>query len=608
MASASVHVDSEARSVEVTQWEWLAAGPRHGTSASGVRFLSHLSIPLGFLLDPLAAVMLLVITGVGFLIHVYASKYMEHEEGYWRFFTYLNLFVAMMLVLVLGSSYALMFVGWEGVGLCSYLLIGFYYRQEVPPTAGMKAFLVNRIGDMGFLLGMLLLLLTFGGLRYSEVLPRAVAAPGYAGSGLALAIAALLFVGAMGKSAQFPLHVWLPDAMAGPTPVSALIHAATMVTAGVYLVIRSNVLFQAAPGVSAAVAIVGLVTALFAASTALVQTDLKKVLAYSTVSQLGFMFIAVGVGAYSAGLFHLVTHAFFKALLFLGAGSVSHAMSGELDLRRMGGLRDVLPQTRKVMLIATIAISGIPVLSGFWSKDEILLGVVTSTLPPGLRWMIWAGALSAALMTAFYMFRLYFLTFAGAPRWSEGVHPHESPPAMVVPLWVLAALSVVGGVLGLARWTGLPNLLHLALEPVVYQGALVAGRTELSVAGELALALVAVLVALAGWALSRSFYAAPSSRPAELAASWPHAYRFLRGKWWIDEVAGALVVRPAIALSELSAGFDRRVVDLGVELTGLGAALTGEVLRGLTSGRVRTYALGVLAGAAGVAAWLLLRT
>ena len=609
-AGSGVVVNEAGRSAEITLWDWMPLGQRHGAAPSteGARFITDFSIPFGLLVDPLSAIMLLVITGVGFLIHLYASEYMSHEGGYWRFFAYLNLFVAMMLVLVLGSSFPVMFVGWEGVGLCSYLLIGFYYDQEVPPAAGLKAFLTNRIGDMGFILGMLLLACTFGSLRFAEVLPRVAGATSFAGTGLACAIAALLFVGAMGKSAQFPLHVWLPDAMAGPTPVSALIHAATMVTAGVYLVIRANVIFQAAPQVSAAVAIVGLVTALVAASIALVQNDLKKVLAYSTVSQLGFMFIAVGVGAYAAGLFHLVTHAFFKALLFLGAGSVSHAMGGELDMRKMGALAKELPHTRRVMAVATFAIAGLPILgAGFWSKDEILAGVMSSTLPQAARIAIWGLALAAAFMTAFYMYRLYYMTFAGERRWSPGVHPHESPPLMIGPLYVLAALSVAGGALGFGAWTHLPNVMHHVLEPVVHPGALIEHRQHLSAGFEIVLVLAAIAVALGGWALSRSWYAKGSESPGRWAAAHPKLRSVLRGKWWMDEVLGALFVRPAVQMARMAASFDRKVIDLGVEMTGLSAVLSGEAFRGLTSGRVRTYALAVLAGAAGLAAWLVLR-
>ena len=606
-AGDDVVVHEAAQAAEVTLWEWLPMGERRGVGPEDQRFLANLSVPVSFWLDPLSAVMLLVVTGVGFLIHLFAVGYMWEDGSLWRFFAYLNLFVSMMLVLVSGASFLLMFVGWEGVGLCSYLLIGYYYRQDVPAAAGMKAFLVNRVGDLGFVVGMLLMLLTFGSLQYAEVFPRMAGSAAYAGSALAVATAACLFVGAMGKSAQVPLHVWLPDAMAGPTPVSALIHAATMVTAGVYLVIRANVLFQAAPSVSLAIAVVGVVTALVAASTALVQVDIKRVLAYSTVSQLGYMFLAVGVGAYSAALFHLVTHAFFKALLFLGAGSVSHALGGELDLRKMGGLGSALPHTRRVMLVATLAIAGIPVLSGFWSKDEILAGVITSVLPAGVKWLLWAAALAGALLTAFYMFRMYFLAFGGKPRWPAGAHPHESPPLMVGPLYVLAILAALGGVLGLSAWTSAPNLLEHALDAVVFPGSLVGGRVHLGLGAELGLVAMAVAVAVAGSLLARSWYAAPNPAPAAAAERWPGLRRFLMRKWYFDEALRVAIVQPAMRLARWSGAVDRGVVDLGVELTGLGAAMTGEVLRGLTSGRVRTYALGIVVGAVAAAAWLLTR-
>jgi NADH-quinone oxidoreductase subunit L len=380
-----------------------------------------------------------------------------------------------------------------------------------------------------------------------------------------------------------------------------------MVTAGVYLVIRANVLFQAAPVVSVAVACIGLLTALVAASIALVQDDLKKVLAYSTVSQLGFMFIAVGVGAYAAGLFHLMTHAFFKALLFLGAGSVSHALAGELDMRKMGGLAKALPQTRTVMLVATLAIAGIVPLSGFWSKDEILAGVLTSVLPPALRWTLWIAALGGALMTAFYMFRLYFRTFAGEKRWVAGAHPHESPRTMMLPLWILAGLSAFGGALGLAAWTGLPSFMHHALEPVIYPGSMIAGRTHADAGTEIVLALIATAVAVAGILLARAWYARQSDAPARMASAWPGLRSHLRGKWWIDEALGAAIIQPAIRLSRLAGDFDRKVIDVAVESSGLGAALAGEMLRGVTSGRVRTYALAVLVGAVGLVSWLVLK-
>src|SRR3954447_11250132 len=415
-----------------------------------------LSIPVAFLLDHLSAVMLFIVTFVGFWIHVYSAGYMAHEEGYSRYFAYLNLFMSAMLMLVLGNNYLVMFVGWEGVGLCSYLLIGFYYDQPFPPYAGKKAFIVNRIGDFAFLVGMFALFANFKSLTYHDVFPQIVANPGLAtahyagGFSLASFIALCFFVGAMGKSAQIPLYVWLPDAMAGPTPVSALIHAATMVTAGVYMVVRSNVIYQLAPGGSLFVAIIGAATAIFAATIGLAQTDIKKVLAYSTVSQLGYMFLAAGLGAYSAALFHVMTHAFFKALLFLGSGSVIHAMGGEQDMTKMGGLRKYLPQTYRTFLIGALAISGIPILSGFFSKDEILHAAAADG-----HWILWLIGLITAGMTAFYMFRSVYMTFFGEFRGTheQEHHLHESPPSMTIPLWILAVGAVVSG------WVGLPKVL-----------------------------------------------------------------------------------------------------------------------------------------------------
>src|SRR5438132_4499467 len=404
---------------------------------------------LAFQLDPLSIVMLLVVTWVGFLIHLYSVGYMAHEEGYWRYFSYLYLLLAEMLVLVLSSSYLVMFVGWEGVGLCSYLLIGFYYDKDFAVAAGKKAFVVNRIGDFGFLVAMFLMFTYFGTVDFAKV---SQIASGGVEPGLVTAICLLLFLGATGKSAQIPLYVWLPDAMAGPTPVSALIHAATMVTAGVYMIARSNALYRLAPDALMVVAIIGALTAIFAATIGIRQNDIKKVLAYSTVSQLGFMFIGVGVGAFTAGIFHLITHAFFKACLFLGSGSVIHAMSGEQDIRRMGGLRDKIPITAWTFLIATVAISGFPPAAGFFSKDEILVSSLTTPyLPLNFNRVIWFMGTLAALFTAYYMFRLFFLTFTGTFRGTheQEHHIHESPPTMTIPLIVLAGLAAIGGLLGI---------------------------------------------------------------------------------------------------------------------------------------------------------------
>src|SRR5258707_7559118 len=441
----------------------------------------------GFLLDPLSSIWLLFVTGVGMLIHIYSMGYMAHEGGYYRFFGYLNLFMFSMLTLILANNYVLMFVGWEGVGLCSYLLIGFYFHRKSASDAANKAFIVNRIGDAGFILGMFFIAWLMGSLRYIDV----NAAAGYAqfqiGNPIITAATLLLFVGACGKSAQLPLYVWLPDAMEGPTPVSALIHAATMVTAGVYMVARSNALFVLAPTSMKTVAIIGGLTAIFAASIGLVQNDIKRVLAYSTVSQLGYMFLALGVGAFSAGVFHVFTHAFFKALLFLGAGSVIHAMSGEQDMRNMGDLHRRIPITHWTMFIATFAIAGIPPFAGFFSKDEILWQAWSSE--GGAYRLLWMVGYATALMTAFYMFRLMFLTFHGQPRMSHEVehHVHESPKSMTVPLIVLAICAVSAGWLGWPHSLGGSNRFEKFLEPVFAREAevfQVEGRAAQLAAGE----------------------------------------------------------------------------------------------------------------------------
>src|SRR5437660_990502 len=450
--------DPEHRVAQQILFEWLTPGPMQMTGVHAIWFVAAWC----FLLDPLSCVMVLVVTGVGFLIHVYSVGYMGHEGGYYRFFGYMNLFMFAMLTLVLANNMLLMFVGWEGVGLCSYLLIGFYFLKKSASDAGKKAFIVNRIGDAGFILGILLTAMTLGTIRFtSQGLPDTADASGILqalqsavsahaltfGAPVLTAIALLLFIGAMGKSAQIPLYVWLPDAMEGPTPVSALIHAATMVTAGVYMVARMNAIYQLAPFAMDVVAVIGAITAIFAASMALVQNDIKKVLAYSTISQLGYMFLALGVGAFAAGVFHLMTHAFFKALLFLGAGSVIHAMSGEQDLQKMGGLWDKIPATARTFAVATLTIAGIPPLAGFFSKDEIL-GHAFERNP-----LLWLVGFVTAGMTAFYMFRLLFLAFFGYSRADEHVekHIHESPPTMTVPLVILAGLSVMGGWIG---WPG----------------------------------------------------------------------------------------------------------------------------------------------------------
>ena len=446
------------RLVNYNLFDWVPAGIMHTTAGRVMDF----HVPWGMLMDPLTAVMLLVVTGVGFLIHVYSTGYMAHEGGYYRFFGYLNLFMFSMLVLVLANNLLLLFVGWEGVGLCSYLLIGFYFLRKSATDAGKKAFIANRIGDAGFILGLFLMLGTLGTIQFTDLGPAIAAGHFAMGDATLTAIALLLFVGATGKSAQLPLYVWLPDAMEGPTPVSALIHAATMVTAGVYMIARTNAVFSMAPKALAVVAVVGCVTSLFAATIGLLQNDIKKVLAYSTISQLGYMFLACGVGAFTAGVFHLMTHAFFKALLFLGSGSVIHALSGEQDMRKMGALWEKIPTTAKTFVVASIAIAGIPPLAGFFSKDAIL-GHAFEYSP-----ILWLLGFITAGMTAFYMFRLVNMTFFGQSRVDHEVehHIHESPSSMTVPLMILAVLSVVGGWVGWPESLGGSDRFSKFLEPV----------------------------------------------------------------------------------------------------------------------------------------------
>src|SRR6202008_4636525 len=442
------HAYSGGHAFDKPMYTWLGSDTGHLTYTTKDGYPADFQAQVGFLLDPLSSIWLLFVTGVGMLIHIYSTGYMAHEGGYYRFFGYLNLFMFSMLTLILANNYALMFVGWEGVGLCSYLLIGFYFHRKSASDAANKAFIVNRIGDAGFLLGMFFIAWLMGSLRYIDVNAAARSGHFQIGDPIITAATLLLFVGACGKSAQLPLYVWLPDAMEGPTPVSALIHAATMVTAGVYMVARSNALFVLAPKSMMVVAIVGALTAIFAASIGLVQNDIKRVLAYSTVSQLGYMFLALGVGAFAAGVFHVFTHAFFKALLFLGAGSVIHAMSGEQDMRNMGDLRQRTPITFWTMFIGTLAIAGIPPLAGFFSKDEILWQTWTSE--GGAYRILWGIGYGTALMTGFYMFRLMYLTFYSKPRMSHDIehHIHESPASMTMPLIVLAVMSLFAGFLG----------------------------------------------------------------------------------------------------------------------------------------------------------------
>ncbi|HKI01587.1 MAG TPA: NADH-quinone oxidoreductase subunit L [Thermoanaerobaculia bacterium] len=585
-------------------WQYAQEYAPGGRTFEDVYYLwtaGPLQIPAAFMLDALSAVMLFVVTFVGFWIHVYSAGYMGHEEGYSRYFAYLNLFMSAMLLLVLGNNFLVMFVGWEGVGLCSYLLIGFYYDQPVPPAAGKKAFIVNRIGDFAFLLGLFALFAKFSTLTYTEIFPRIAAQPGLVtgeyvpGFSLAAFVALCFFVGAMGKSAQIPLYVWLPDAMAGPTPVSALIHAATMVTAGVYMVVRSNVIYQLAPGVSMFVAIIGATTAIFAASIALAQTDIKKVLAYSTVSQLGYMFLAAGLGAYSAALFHVMTHAFFKALLFLGSGSVIHAMGGEQDMRQMGGLKKHMPSTYWTYVIGALAISGVPLLSGFFSKDEILHAAASNH-----QWVLWAVGLITAGLTAFYMFRSVFLTFHGKFRGTheQEHHLHESPPSMTVPLWILAVGAVFAGYVGVPKLLSMGrdlNRFHHWLEPVIAvpQG-LEAGEHNLGAGMEWALVLITTAVALTGIFLSRSFYGGDNglAKGRTWAQRFPFVHRLLENKYYVDEIYDALIVRPLAALSRFFwKVVDTFLIDGAVNAGAFLTELTGDVGRFSTTGNVRNYAL-----------------
>jgi len=552
---------------------------------------------VAFQFDPLSIVMALVVTWVGSLIHLYSVGYMAHEEGYERYFSYLNLFLAMMLILVLGSSYLFAFVGWEGVGLCSYLLIGFYYDKDFAAAAGKKAFVVNRIGDFGFLVAMLLMFAYFGSVDYSRV--AQIATAGGIEHGIIVAICLLLFLGACGKSAQIPLYVWLPDAMAGPTPVSALIHAATMVTAGVYMVVRSNALYRLAPEAMMVVAVIGVLTALLAATIGVAQNDIKKVLAYSTVSQLGFMFVGAGVGAFVAAIFHLVTHAFFKACLFLGSGSVIHAMGGEQDIRRMGGLKEKIPITYWTFAVATFAIAGFPFAAGFFSKDEILAAAWSTPYFRDLGKIIYVLGTIAALFTAFYMYRLLYLVFYGKFRGTseQEHHLHESPPSMTIPLVVLALLSAIGGLLGIPHVLGhlfhVRHLLATWLEPIF---PLLSGRPEgifeLPARAEVTVMILSTLVALAGWWAARVLY-----RERGLAADQaletrrPGLIRTLANKYYVDEIYGAVLVRP---LERLSVFFWRvidAIIDGTLSFAAHFLAAMGDLMRFFQTGNVRNYAL-----------------
>lgn len=567
----------------ITLFDWIPTGSS--------------TIGFALLADPLSILMLLIVTGIGFLIHLYSTGYMHDDEGYARFFAYLNLFVFSMLLLVLGANFPMMFVGWEGVGLCSFLLIGFWYKNTEYNAAAKKAFVMNRIGDLGFLLGMFLIFSTFGSLNYSEVFASATGVG--SNSGIIIAITLLLFVGAAGKSAQIPLYTWLPDAMAGPTPVSALIHAATMVTAGIYMIARCNVLYSLAPTTLNIILVVGIFTALMAATIAVFQNDIKKVLAYSTVSQLGYMFAAMGVGAYTAGMFHVLTHAFFKALLFLGAGAVIHALHHEQDIRRMGGLRTHLPAVYRVFFVGTMAISGIPILSGFFSKDEILLNVFQHSI------VAWALLLAGSLLTAMYMFRLLYLTFAGEYRGDKHTleHIHQPPTSMQMPLNILMILSIVGGLIGLPEFTHL-NWLHHYLSPVMEGSEGMIGHSgHLSLGLELGLmGLTVGLIIAVIFRFINGFNTKPISEFIQNDQT-PMAWykRLPANKYYVDEIYDALIVKPLNALSL----FFHRVLDIhffdGI-VNGIGeiTLALGKGARMIQSGDIGYYLFAMVFGVIGI--------
>lgn len=556
--------------------------------------VGNFELTFSFLLDPLSAIMLLIVTGIGFLIHLYSYSYMHSDAGFGKFFAYLNLFIFFMLLLVLGSNYLIMFIGWEGVGLCSYLLIGFWYKNSSYASAAKKAFVMNRIGDLGFLIAVFGIIATFGSLEFSQVLPAASKLP--MGDAGLLLITMMLFVAATGKSAQLPLFTWLPDAMAGPTPVSALIHAATMVTAGIYMIARSNVMFTLSPVTMEVIAIVGIATALLAAFIAITQNDIKKVLAYSTVSQLGYMFLGLGVGAFTGAFFHVLTHAFFKALLFLGAGSVIHAMSNEQDMRFMGGLKKNLPITYITMLVGTIAIAGIPPLSGFFSKDEILAHAFFSSP------VFWVLGFIGALCTAFYMFRLLFMTFFGEFRGTaeQQAHLHESPWQMTLPLIVLAALAAIGGLLNVPSALGGGHWLGEFLNPVFATSNMLAQPFELSHTTEYILMAISSIGAIGMAFFAYNKYAKSSSTVAEDLTSKGALYRLSYGKFYIDEFYNAIVVKPLDGLSKvLYRQIDRLGIDKLVNGVGDFFLLAGRGIRQIQTGHVGFYifmmVLGVIA-------------
>jgi NADH-quinone oxidoreductase subunit L len=584
---------AEHRQTIVNLFTWLQAG--------------GLNVNIAYQVDQLSLVMALIVTGVGFIIHVYSIGYMHGDKSFWRFFTYLNLFIFAMMNLILGDNFVLLFLGWEGVGLCSYLLIGFWYDRKFEKSttsdAAKKAFIVNRIGDFGFLLGMFLIYLTFGSLNFNEVFSRASAIniPVTTMSFIAI----FLFIGATGKSAQIPLFVWLPDAMAGPTPVSALIHAATMVTAGVYMVARCSIIFASAPAIMTVVALVGVLTALFAATIGLVQNDIKKVLAYSTISQLGYMFLAMGVGAFTSGIFHVMTHAFFKALLFLGAGSIIHGMHDDQNIQNYGGLKKYMPKTFVTFVVAALAISGIPPLSGFFSKDDILWYAYAN----GNIFYWFAGALTA-LLTAFYMFRLVYLTFYGKERFGHEKHPHESPGLMTVPLIILAVLSAIGGFIGIPEiFSGEHgNVFENWLEPIFSNAnAKLATFGTQSHSTEIMLMLVTVVGAVLSIMYARYLYLQKTELPSVYSKKFKGIYNLLLNKYFVDEIYDATIVSPIVHGSEkiLWKFTDNKIIDGVVN----GAASLIDVIsrniRKLQTGIAQVYALIMMLGLVAALCWLI---
>jgi NADH-quinone oxidoreductase subunit L len=563
---------------------WIPGGIAQLFNGNQISF----NITASFQFDPLVAVMVLVVSGVGLLIHIYSIGYMWEDRGYARYFTYLNLFTFSMLVLVMASNLVVMFIGWEGVGLCSYLLIGFWFERERAANAGKKAFIVTRIGDFGFLLGILFVIFHIGSVEFRAI--EEAVAGGEVTRGVATLIGILLFMGAVGKSAQIPLYVWLPDAMEGPTPVSALIHAATMVTAGVYMVTRMNALYSFSGTALEVVGIIGAVTAVYAATMALVQNDIKRVLAYSTISQIGYMFMGCGVGAYAAGMFHLTTHAFFKSLLFLAAGSVMHALSGELDMRKMGGLKKYLPLTYPTFLVGAIAIAGVPPFSGFFSKDEILVSAFSSG-----RYLVWALGVVGAVLTAFYMFRLIYMTFHGEERIEKEIrhHIHESPRVMTVPLMILAFLSIIGGLIGLPESLGGRNWFSKFLEPVIEAHH----SSHLSSGTEYGLIFLSVIIALIGIYLAYLFYLRKPELAKRTAQRFPRVYKILYNKYYVDEAYNLIFVQPTLKGSEkIYKNFDLKVIDGAVNKSAHFTDFSGKILSYFHSGLIKDYGLIILIG------------